>query len=187
MRSQPMPESWRLRQRGCISQRERADHRIGDDECTSVDGGRPVSGGAAVTTAHPKRPEPEDGNLIVMGLGLWVVVISLILIISSAIHVHTVRRDLLNHSDALALELAQDISDEGYYAGHALNLRPDPPARGTVVVGEQNVAYTAYVSGEAVVVTLRGAARLPFIPDLLAVPSAVELTVTSSAELIRMP
>lgn len=129
----------------------------------------------------------EDGNLIVMGLGLWVVVISLILIITSAIHVHTVRRDLLNHGDALALELAQEISDESYYAGQGLDLRPAAPASGTIVVGDQTATYTAYVSGDAVVVSVTGTVRLPFIPDMLAAPGAVELTVTSSAELIRMP
>ncbi|MDP9805763.1 hypothetical protein J2S70_000345 [Trueperella bonasi] len=131
--------------------------------------------------------QAEDGNLIVMGLGLWVVVIALIFILTSAIHVHSVRRDLLNHADAIALELAQEVANDDYYAASSLSLRPATPAGGTVVVGNHNATYAAYVSGDTVVVNLRGIAYLPFVPEFLADSSAVNLTVTSSAELMRMP
>ncbi|VEI13960.1 hypothetical protein [Trueperella bialowiezensis] len=133
------------------------------------------------------RKDAEQGNLIVFGLGVWVVVISLILVIASLVHVHTVRRDMLNHADVLALELAQHIGEQSYYAADSLNLRPAPPTSGQVTVGEQNVTYTAQVSGDVVVVTMHGRARLPFVPDLLESVGCVELTVASSAELARMP
>lgn len=136
---------------------------------------------------RPTRSGGEPGNLIVMGLGLWVVVISLILVLTSAIHLHTVRRDLLNHTDAIALELAQDISDSAYYSGCCLSLQPAQPASGQFSVGEYSATYTARVEGTAVVVTAQTTAHIPFVPQLLLGVGEVNLAVRSSAELATMP
>ncbi|QOQ38518.1 hypothetical protein [Trueperella pecoris] len=134
-----------------------------------------------------RHPRAESGNLIVLGLGLWVVVVSLILVLASAIHIHGVRRDLLNTADSLALELAQSISDDAYYSGSSLELKPEPPSAGTLLVDGGEVSFVVRVEGSSVVVDLTRNARLPFVPELLSAVDEVELTVTSTAELRRMP
>ncbi|MDV6239276.1 hypothetical protein R3J22_07025 [Trueperella bernardiae] len=133
------------------------------------------------------RERAEDGNLIVLGLGVWVVVISLILILASVIHVYGVRRDMLNAADSLALELAQDISDATYYSGPALSLTPAPPASGTLTVDGREVRFRTRVADDAVVVELTRRARIPFMPQFASAVDEVELTVTSTARLRQMP
>lgn len=147
-----------------------------------------MTGASAPSTRTRARAErAEEGNLIVLGLGVWVVVISLILILGSVIHVYGVRRDLLNTADALALDFAQDISDSAYYSGSSLNLTPAPPASGTLTVDGRTVSYVTRVADDAVVVELTGRARIPFIPQLLSAVDEVDLTVTSTAALRQMP
>ncbi|MEW6919780.1 hypothetical protein [Trueperella pyogenes] len=129
----------------------------------------------------------EEGNLIVLGLGVWVVVISLIVILASVIHIHGVRRDILNTADALALELAQDLADSAYYSSSALNLIPEPPASGTITVDGREVRFRTEVANDAVVVTLVGKVQIVFVPQFLDAMDEVELTVTSTAALRQMP
>lgn len=134
----------------------------------------------------------EDGNLIILGLGLWVFVLGLVVIVISALHLHNERRDLLARADALALDLAQSFSDMSYYAGGS-----DQPltysaaevrAQALRLVSAEgyedvSIAEPTGVAGDGVAVTLEATAELLFIPGLVEIGPHVVLHATSYASL----
>ena len=144
---------------------------------------------------HPmRRDKREDGSILLLGIGLWVFVLCVVFVVGSLTIIHAERRDLLAQADAIALAVANEVSDAAYYsdtpAAHGfyydtaqvrscaqLFLERDPDADGvklTTPTGQR---------GDGVVVSLEKVVRVPFVPSFLDSISDVALTVTSQARL----
>lgn len=61
--------------------------------------------------------EKERGNILVLGIGIWFVVIALAFAIMVAADLYADKRDLTAEADYLALSLADDVDDSSYYSG----------------------------------------------------------------------
>ena len=61
----------------------------------------------------------ERGNILVLGLTLWLVACLLLMGTISIALLSMERRELIAAADAIALEIADDIDDEAYYTGAA--------------------------------------------------------------------
>lgn len=59
----------------------------------------------------------EDGNILVLGIGIWFVVIALAFAIMVAADLYTDKRDLAAEADYIALSLVDDIEESSYYDG----------------------------------------------------------------------
>lgn len=53
----------------------------------------------------------EEGNMIVLGIGVWIVALSLVFIVVSALSLHQERRELYAVADEVSLSLAASVSD----------------------------------------------------------------------------
>lgn len=150
----------------------------------------------AHSTQTPDR-ETEPGNLLLLGLGLWTVILALVMILGSAISIHNARNDLFAQADALAIDLAATISDRDYYHGSS---RPATYSSADVVRGAQTrvgdladeagagvaVTHPTGVVGETVTVTLEQVVALPLIPSFLTGFDEVRISATSHARLREM-
>lgn len=132
----------------------------------------------------------ERGSILLLGIGLWVVVLSAVFVIGSLTAIHAERRDLLAQADAIALSVANAVSDASYYTGQAVNydnaevrnqarvlLARDEDSDGVQLINPTGQR------DDGVIVTLRKVVRVPFIPSFLSSISDVALTVTSQARL----
>ena len=132
----------------------------------------------------------EPGNLIMLGLGVWVFVLALVFVIGSAASLHNARKDLLAESDALALAVAQELSDAAYYSGSS-ELYTSQSVQ--VAIAERGVdprfriAQPNVVAGGSVVVSLSTDVNLPFVPDFLEAIDEVSISATSYARLRKLP
>lgn len=132
----------------------------------------------------------ERGSILLLGIGLWVVVLSAVFVIGSLTAIHAERRDLLAQADAIALSVANAVSDASYYTGQAVsydnaevrNQARILLARDEDSDGVQLINPTGQ-RDDGVIVTLRKVVRVPFIPSFLSSISDVALTVTSQARL----
>lgn len=127
----------------------------------------------------------ERGNILVLGLTLWLVACLLLIGTISLTLLSLERRELLAAADAIALEIADDIDDEAYYTGAAQS----PPssahvrARAAQLLGPgTRMAEPTGLVGGTVVVSLAREASLMFVPSGLS-DSRVTVNVTSSAQL----
>ncbi|MFY9262054.1 MAG: hypothetical protein GX483_06530 [Actinomycetaceae bacterium] len=150
-------------------------------------------------TADPTRPadptEPADpaepGNMLVLGLGLWVFVLSLIFVVASALALHNARAELAADTDALALAVVNEISEEAYYTGTGIAYTDgDVYAAAEAWLTSHGIPATLTqptgVSGDGIVVTLERTVPIPFVPSLLSAVDEVTLTTTSHARLRTM-
>jgi len=142
----------------------------------------------------------EEGNISLLTLGLSLGVVLIVLVAASATSVHLDHVRLLRLADDVALDVADTLDLEDYYAGRI----PEPIRERAVVLdqdtlidavtaevarqerryGLTDVQVTSVVSpdGFTVVVTLRARSELPFALDVLAPwGSGVILEVTSAA------
>ncbi len=71
--------------------------------------------GVAKSRLRERRQEPERGNMLVLGLGLWLVAAMLVLVVAVASDLHAERRDLLAEADSVVLALADDVADAAYF------------------------------------------------------------------------
>lgn len=154
---------------------------------------RPERAGKARFARPPRRRRacasegttPEDGNMLILGLGAWMVVVALLFVLSAASALYVERRDLLAEADSMALALADELDAEAYYSGAgfagadtpALSARAASLARpGTSVVA---AARTATGTVE---VRLRREVPVPLV-SALAGQAAVALNARAQAEL----
>lgn len=127
----------------------------------------------------------ERGNILILGLALWLVACLLLMGTISITLVSFERRELLAAADAIALEIADDLDDQAYYTG----VSQAPPSSAHVRTraaqlldpGTRVTAPTGLVGG-AVVVSLSREVDLMFVPSGLSY-SRVTVNVTSSAQL----
>lgn len=134
----------------------------------------------------------EDGNLIILGLGLWVFVLSLVFIVASALNLHNERRNLLAETDAIALAVADSISDEAYYGSFTYQYdERDLSQKARTILAASSlsdarvVAPTGVVDG-TVVVTLELTHPLAFVPELTDVGPSIVISATSYASLEQL-
>ena len=127
----------------------------------------------------------ERGNILVLGLTLWLVACLLLMGTISIALLSMERRELIAAADAIALEIADDIDDEAYYTGAA----EAPPSSAHVREraaqlldqGTRVVQPTGLVGG-VVVVSLAREVSLMFVPRGVS-DSRITVNVTSSAQL----
>lgn len=131
----------------------------------------------------------EGGNILILGLAVWLVACVLLLATASLTLLALERRELRAQADAIALEIADDLNDDAYYHGtspEGVNLLPasnhvrqrvrelaDPRVR---------VADPTGRTDDAVVVTLERDVNLAFVPTGVSL-SSVTVNVTSRAHL----
>ncbi|MDO5025978.1 MAG: hypothetical protein Q4E03_05635 [Trueperella sp.] len=134
-------------------------------------------------------PEAESGNMIVLGLGIWVFLLALLLVLGSALSVYNARKDLLAQADAIALTVASEISDIAYYSGETI-YPGNVKAAATRALASQDwgdqkpeLIEPTGSNGQVVVVSLRARAQIPFIPAFLSAADEVVFEVTSRARL----
>ncbi|MGO1590978.1 MAG: hypothetical protein ACTHW1_07615 [Ancrocorticia sp.] len=127
----------------------------------------------------------ERGNMLILGIGIWTVVCALLVGSVALAMVQLERRELVAQADAIALAVADDLSDELYYAG----ANSFPPSQETVVEtasrmvpADVRVVHPTGVSDTAVEVTLSQTLPLAFVPDGMPL-SEITVSVTSRAEL----
>lgn len=132
----------------------------------------------------------ERGSILLLGIGLWVVVLSAVFVIGSLTAIHAERRDLLAQADAIALSVANAVSDASYYTGQAVsydNAEVRNQARVLLARDEDSdgvqLINPTGQRDDGVIVSLRKVVRVPFIPSFLSSISDVALTVTSQARL----
>ncbi|WP_216378295.1 hypothetical protein [Arcanobacterium phocae] len=128
----------------------------------------------------------EDGNLLVLGIAIWVFIMMLVLIIGAGVHLHNERKDLLAHADATALALVNEISDSQYYTGQAISYDEQEiltQARARVASTVDKLSHPTGVAGDNVVITLCRTVEVPFVPRILSAFQSVEMCATSSARL----
>ncbi|VDG76137.1 Predicted membrane protein [Actinobaculum suis] len=136
----------------------------------------------------------ERGNLLVLGLGMWLVAFAVIIGLAGVGGLYVARQDLLARADSLALSAANSINDAAYYLPHG-TIGPEPSG-GRVVTsgrlrpaetevwkiaragaGEAQVVAPTGVEGNGVVVTLEKPATVPLFEF------TVTLQATARAEL----
>ncbi|MFT0846663.1 hypothetical protein VR010_02780 [Actinomycetaceae bacterium L2_0104] len=138
----------------------------------------------------------ERGNILILGLVLWLVACLLLFGTISAALLALERRELLASSDSLALSIADDLNEASYYAGES-EFAPTSAQvreRARQLLGEPGHGGSAAailieptgVEGGAVVVTLRREADLAFVPSGSNF-STITLEVTSRAQLRERP
>lgn len=135
--------------------------------------------------ASRTQSNAEEGNMMVLGLGLWLLVVVFLLILSAASAFYTERRDLLAEADAISLALADDLNSVAYYSAS-----PDYHADEALLASTSVklarpgtcVEYVARTDDGAVEVRLSRDVDVPvvatFAPD-----SVIRLTAQSRAEL----
>ncbi|MGV9183865.1 hypothetical protein [Arcanobacterium canis] len=136
----------------------------------------------------------EPGNMIVMGIGAWLLTIMLVFIVASALSLHQSRRELYTLADEVALSLTSSISDRSYYSPH-----PAPAAlsydvgeltnRANAILQARHSHATLVgvrVRGEKVGVELRQTVRLPLVPSFVKAADEVRVDVISWARLRTM-
>lgn len=143
----------------------------------------------------------EPGNLLILGLGIWLVIVALLAILASISSAQVARKDLLAQADALALDVASRISEASYYSPDGLaysagELRSAAEASAknhlepgvTIVAVNVEGSEGALADGAtpSVVVTLTETFDLPFVPNIVDGVGRVDLTVTSRARLRQM-
>ncbi len=128
---------------------------------------------------------PERGNILILGLALWLVVCLLLMGTISVTLLSLERRELLAAADAIALEIADDIDDEAYYTGAVQS----PPSSSHVRERAAQLLDPGTRAGEptglvggVVVVSLAREVDLMFVPSGLS-DSRVTVNVTSNARL----
>ena len=141
---------------------------------------------SARNTPEPQSLEPaERGNMLILGIGLWAVVCALLAGTVALTLVALERRELLAQADSIALAVADDLSDQRYYAGEELYFLDDPDvaaaARSLTPSGIE-VSEPTGMSDDTVVVTLSQTVPLAFVPDSMPF-SHIELDVTTHARL----
>ena len=148
---------------------------------------------------------PERGNILVLGLGLWLVACLLLFGTISVTLVALERRELFAQADTMALEIADDLDEAAYYGGasadsfatdsfrantHASTGGSDfaPSSvqvqrRARELLGPQvRLAEPTGVDNGAVVVTLAKDVSIAFLPSGSGI-SGITIDVTSRAQL----
>lgn len=146
-----------------------------------------ISGIARTGSSVQPESTTERGNLVILGLGLWVFVLSLTLVVASALNLHNERRDLLAEADGVALAIAESISDRAYYTSQTYEY-DESELRDTA---EQMLTGTRFadavigveVIGTTVAVTLQTSSPLVFVPSLVDASPHVVIRATSYASL----
>ncbi|MFC5281191.1 hypothetical protein ACFPGO_04820 [Arcanobacterium canis] len=136
----------------------------------------------------------EPGNMIVMGIGVWLLTIMLVFIVASSLSLHQGRRELYTLADEVALSLAASISDRSYYSPQA-----GPPPLSYDAGELTGRAYeilqarhsqadlvSVRVNGNKIGVELRQTVRLPLVPSFLGAVDEVRVNVISWARLRTM-
>ena len=141
---------------------------------------------SARNTPEPQSLEPaERGNMLILGIGLWAVVCALLAGTVALTLVALERRELLAQADSIALAVADDLSDQRYYAGEDMYFLDDPDvaaAARSLTPSGMEVSEPTGMSDDTVVVTLSQTVPLAFVPDSMPF-SHIELDVTTHARL----
>lgn len=129
----------------------------------------------------------ENGNMLLLGLGLWMVLVVLLGGLVSVSLLYVERRELLAQADAMALEIADDLSDAAYYQGGPdADLGPSSQEAYEkalrIVPQGYEVAQPTGIEEGNVVVTLSTSPRIALVPDGFGT-GTVRLSATSRAYL----
>jgi hypothetical protein len=146
------------------------------------------------------RASDDSGQIMILSIGYALIAMVLVLVLAAASAVHLERKQLLALADAAALDAADAIDLDRYYAGAAGDAGADPV---TVTDASVRAAVARHIStapsatglarlqvaeptgtpdGSTVQVTLTAVARPAFVPWVLAGHAdGVPLRVTSSA------
>lgn len=66
-----------------------------------------------------KNDDKDSGNILVLGIGIWFVVIALAFAIMAAADLYADKRDVAAEADYIALSLADDVDESSYYSGES--------------------------------------------------------------------
>ena len=147
-----------------------------------------------------RDPRSDDGTIMLLTLGFTVLALLLVMVITAATQVHLQRMQLTHVADELALDAADAMDLNDYYAGHV-----DPPGEHSVIplsrdavaaIAQQRVDAAAEraglpstlllsavtTDGHSATVTVQTVVHPLFGVDaLLPFADGVTLTTTSSA------
>ncbi|VEG27122.1 Uncharacterised protein [Actinomyces howellii] len=136
----------------------------------------------------------EDGQTLILGLGLVTLVLALLLTIASATAVYLDLKNLTSLADSAAAAAADAADGPGYFDGQAGSGGPgtltdpgvletagrDLSAQPSDLSGVRIVSATA-VDGRTAVVTLSARSRPPFLPWGILPSEGFTITATGSA------
>ncbi|MDO4244080.1 MAG: glycosyltransferase [Actinomyces sp.] len=135
----------------------------------------------------------EDGQTLLLGLGLVTLVVGLVLVISSATAVYLDLKNLTSLADSAAAAAADAVDDPTYFGGQATSGTGMLSDAGVLVLAERDlrsqpvdlagvtiVSATA-LDGRTAVVTLSARSRPPFLPWGIIPSEGFMITATGSA------
>ncbi|USR78952.1 hypothetical protein [Arcanobacterium pinnipediorum] len=130
----------------------------------------------------------EEGNLLILGLGIWIFLISLILVVGAAVNIHNLRKDLLADTDAHALRIAQYISDSHYYLSGEVgydhsHLAEYVAAHSQMFTQGDRVVDIGLLEDNTVSIQLCRDVDVVLGPQFLNLHKTIEMCATSSARL----
>lgn len=67
----------------------------------------------------PLGDDKEKGNVLILGIGAWFVILAFAFAIMAASDLYIDKRDLAAEADFIALSLADDIEESSYYGGES--------------------------------------------------------------------
>ncbi len=148
----------------------------------------------------PETPETrERGNILILGLSLWLVACLLLFGTISVTLLALERRELVAQSDSIALDIADDLDDAAYYGG-AQNTESGVGTETSFAPTSAHVRRQARellgprtrlseptgMEGGTVVVTLEKEVDLAFVPSGTEI-SRITIDVTSRAQVRSRP
>ncbi|MDP9801497.1 hypothetical protein J2S49_001573 [Arcanobacterium wilhelmae] len=139
----------------------------------------------------------EEGNMIVLGIGVWIVALSLVFIVVSALSLHQERRELYAVADEVSLSLAASVSDAAYYSGNVAGAVTSPSynvaelsthaQRKLAEHGQEIQLLSVKTHADKLGVEVEKVVRIPLVPAFLGAIDEVRLTVISWARLRTIP
>lgn len=148
--------------------------------------------------------EEEDGQTLILGIGLVAVVLALILVVASATSVYLDLKRLTSMADQAAAAAAQSVDEAAYYASGSTGSSESDGAVGSALVlsdagvrtaaadhlaGEElsgglsgvTLTRASASDGTTAVVTLSAHSQPPFLPWGIVPSDGFTITVTGSA------
>lgn len=148
----------------------------------------------------PRPGAAEDGQTLLLGIGMVTVVLALLLVVASATSIYLDVKKLTSWADSAAAAAAQAVDDPSYYsaagtggaagsltsasvlaaAGDDLSRQPD------LLDGTQ-ITSASTPDGLTAVVTLTARSRPPFLPWGIIPSEGFTITATGSARVSTTP
>lgn len=149
----------------------------------------------------PKRSgRGEDGQILLLGVGVIAVVAALVLVAASATAVHLDLKTLTSLADSAAAAAVDGVDEDGYYGGVEADGAPgrltDAGVRAAALEDlaaqperPESVRVVRAVSpdGATAVVTLTARSRPPFLPWGVIPSQGFVITATGSARMTTAP